>query len=67
MCSSDLLVGDPPLAQQGGQLLGLLHVENVCDYTEKALAHGGGCKLILDRRKLDLPEKNRNGFFQPCL
>lgn len=46
-----------------GPLISREAVENVCDYTEKALAHGGGCKLILDRRKLDLPEKNRNGFF----
>ena len=62
--SRELKVGDamdPDVYM--GPLISREAVENVCDYTEKALAHGGGCKLILDRRKLDLPEKNRNGFF----
>lgn len=62
--SRDIKVGDamdPDVYM--GPLISREAVENVCDYTEKALAHGGGCKLILDRRRLDLPEKNRNGFF----
>ena len=55
--SRELKVGDamdPDVYM--GPLISREAVENVCDYTEKALAHGGGCKLSLDRRKLDLPE-----------
>ena len=42
--------------------------DNVLNYVDIALRHGQGCKLVLDRRRVDLPEKNKNGFFVgPCI
>lgn len=46
-----------------GPLISRKAVDFVHESLEVALAHGQGCKLVLDRRQLDLPEKNRNGFF----
>lgn len=46
-----------------GPLISAKAVENVKKYTELALRHGQGCELVLDRRELDLPAKNKNGFF----
>lgn len=46
-----------------GPLISAKAVENVKKYTELALQHGQGCELVLDRRELDLPAKNKNGFF----
>lgn len=46
-----------------GPLISRRAVQNVLDYVDIALKHGQGCQLVLDRRELDLPEKNRNGFF----
>ena len=46
-----------------GPLISRKAVDFVHQSLEKTLAHGQGCQLVLDRRKLDLPEKNKNGFF----
>ncbi len=46
-----------------GPLISAKAVENVKKYVDIALAHGGGCSLALDRRELDLPAKNKKGFF----
>ena len=46
-----------------GPLISAKAAQNVKEYTEIALKHGQGCSLVLDRRELDLPEKNKNGFF----
>ena len=46
-----------------GPLISRKAVENVHHYAELALKHGQGCKMVLDRLNVDLPEKNRNGFF----
>ncbi len=46
-----------------GPLISRKAVQNVLDYVDIALKHGQGCSLALDRRQLDLPEKNKNGFF----
>ncbi len=46
-----------------GPLISRKAVQNVLDYVDIALKHGQGCKLVLDRRQLDLPEKNKNGYF----
>lgn len=51
-----------------GPLISRSAVETIHNYVDIALKHGGGCSLALDRRKLDLPEKNKNGFFVgPCI
>lgn len=43
-------------------------MENVHNTWRSPSKHGQGCKLVLDRRVLDLPEKNKNGFFVgPCI
>lgn len=46
-----------------GPLISAKAVATVKEYAEKALAHGQGCKMVLNRLELDLPEKNKNGFF----
>lgn len=46
-----------------GPLISRHAVDTVKRYTDIALQHGQGCRLVLDRRELDLPEKNKKGFF----
>ena len=46
-----------------GPLISRKAADNVLNYVDIALKHGQGCKLVLDRRRVDLPEKNKNGFF----
>lgn len=51
-----------------GPLISRKAADNVLGYVDIALKHGHGCELVLDRRKVDLPEKNRNGYFVgPCI
>ena len=51
-----------------GPLISRKAADNVLNYVDIALKHGQGCKLVLDRRRVDLPEKNKNGFFVgPCI
>lgn len=51
-----------------GPLISRKAADNVLGYVDIALNHGHGCELVLDRRKVDLPEKNRNGYFVgPCI
>lgn len=37
--------------------------DKIKSYVDIALNHGHGCSLALDGRTVELPEKNRNGFF----
>jgi malonate-semialdehyde dehydrogenase (acetylating)/methylmalonate-semialdehyde dehydrogenase len=46
-----------------GPLISRAAVDNVKKYIDIALEHGQGCELVLDGRSLDLPEKNKNGYF----
>ena len=46
-----------------GPLISRKAVDFVHTSLSAALAHGQGCALALDRRELDLPEKNKKGFF----
>jgi malonate-semialdehyde dehydrogenase (acetylating)/methylmalonate-semialdehyde dehydrogenase len=46
-----------------GPLISRKAVNTVKQYVDIALKHGQGCRLALDRRELELPEKNKNGFF----
>lgn len=46
-----------------GPLISQKAVQNVHNYVDIALKHGQGCKLVLDGRHPNLPEKNKNGFF----
>ena len=46
-----------------GPLISRKAADNVLHYADIALKHGRGCQLALDRRTVDLPEKNRNGYF----
>lgn len=46
-----------------GPLISAKAVATVKEYTDIALRHGQGCSLALDRRELDLPAKNKKGFF----
>jgi malonate-semialdehyde dehydrogenase (acetylating)/methylmalonate-semialdehyde dehydrogenase len=46
-----------------GPLISRKAVDTVKQYVDIALKHGKGCRLVLDRRELELPEKNKNGFF----
>ena len=51
-----------------GPLISRKAADNVLGYVDIALKHGHGCELVLDRRKVDLPEKNKNGYFVgPCI
>ena len=51
-----------------GPLISRKAADNVLGYVDIALRHGQGCELVLDRRKVDLPEKNKNGYFVgPCI
>lgn len=51
-----------------GPLISRKAADNVLGYVDIALKHGHGCELALDRRKVDLPEKNKNGYFVgPCI
>ncbi len=51
-----------------GPLISRKAADNVLGYVDIALKHGRGCELVLDRRKVDLPEKNKNGYFVgPCI
>ena len=45
-----------------GPLISRKAVDNVHHYIDVALAHGK-CELVLDGRNLELPAKNKNGFF----
>lgn len=46
-----------------GPLISRKAADNVLAYVDIALKHGHGCELALDRRQVDLPEKNKNGYF----
>lgn len=46
-----------------GPLISRKAADNVLGYVDIALKYGKGCKLVLDRRQVELPEKNKNGFF----
>lgn len=46
-----------------GPLISRKAADNVLSYVDIALKHGHGCELVLDRREVELPEKNRNGYF----
>ncbi len=46
-----------------GPLISKAAVDNVKKYVDIALEHGQGCQLVLDGRNIELPEKNKNGFF----
>ncbi|MDE6735484.1 MAG: aldehyde dehydrogenase family protein, partial [Desulfovibrio sp.] len=51
-----------------GPLISRKAADNVLGYVDIALKHGHGCELVLDRRKVDLPDKNKNGYFVgPCI
>ena len=46
-----------------GPLISRQAADKVISYVDIALNHGHGCKLVLDGRHPDLPEKNKNGYF----
>lgn len=46
-----------------GPLISKEAAEKVKTYVDIALQHGHGCSLVLDGRHVDLPEKNKNGYF----
>ncbi len=46
-----------------GPLISREAVQRVHDSVDLALSHGQGCRMVLDRRQVDLPEANRGGFF----
>lgn len=46
-----------------GPVISAAAAENVKKYVDIALRHGQGCSMALDRREVDLPEKNKKGFF----
>ena len=51
-----------------GPLISRKAADKVLEYVDIALKHGRGCELVLDRRQVDLPEKNKNGYFVgPCI
>ena len=46
-----------------GPLISRKAADNVISFVDIALNHGHGCELVLDGRRPELPEKNRNGYF----
>ncbi|MBR4423318.1 MAG: aldehyde dehydrogenase family protein, partial [Mailhella sp.] len=46
-----------------GPLISRKAADKVIEYVDIALNHGMGCKLVLDGRHPELPEKNKNGYF----
>ncbi len=46
-----------------GPLISRKAADKVIEYVDIALNHGRGCKLVLDGRHPELPEKNKNGYF----
>lgn len=46
-----------------GPVISQKAMEHIKGYVDIALNHGHGCSLALDGRNVELPEKNRNGFF----
>lgn len=46
-----------------GPLISAEAAENVRKYADIAMEHGQGCTMVLDRRDVELPEKNKKGFF----
>lgn len=62
--AKDLKVGDafdPDVYM--GPVISPQAVATVKEYAKKALDHGQGCSMALDRLELDLPAKNKKGFF----
>lgn len=51
-----------------GPLISRKAADTVLSYADIAMKHGRGCSMALDRRQVELPAKNRNGFFVgPCI
>ncbi len=46
-----------------GPLISRKAADNVISFVDIALNHGHGCELVLDGRRPELPEKNKNGYF----
>lgn len=46
-----------------GPLISRKAADSVINYVDIALKYGHGCKLALDGRHPELPEKNKNGYF----